>query len=162
MHFSVADSAWSRWAVRASYRLVWNEETAAQMPVAAQAALLKAGVARTDLKNHSYLGRHDRVAYAVAAGRYDAGALRDTVLKRYEAGAHLKVIGRFPVPHKVWIAWEGIDDGLFETLQQALLDMTGEETLNLLPATGFAPVADQAYDAVREDIRSAERFERKP
>ena len=63
-----------------------------------------------DLKSFRYLGQHDRVAYAVAAGKYDAGALSETVLNRYEMSSRRRVICKFPAPQKVWLARESIED----------------------------------------------------
>ncbi len=124
----------------------------------AQAELVKAGIGGIDLKRYRYLGRHDRVVYAVAAGNYDAGVLRDTVLRKYDIADQVRVIDSFPVPNKVWIAKEDIDDGLATALRTGLLEMRDGQALDLLGVSGFRPIDDRDYDAVRDGMRLTERF----
>lgn len=124
----------------------------------AQAELLKMGISGVDLGSYSYLGRHDRVVYAVAAGNYDAGVLRDTVLQKYDIAEQVRVIGSFPVPHKVWIARQDIDDDLATVLQTGLLEMKDRQITGFLGVTGFSALDDRDYDAVRAGIRLTEEF----
>jgi phosphonate transport system substrate-binding protein len=126
---------------------------------AAQAALVDVGVEAPDLASVAYLGRHDRVAYAVAAGVYDAGVLRYSAFEKYAVPKNLKVIGRFDVPHKVWLARAGLDQDLFALLQRNLLEMEGETDSLGLGVTGFARAEDREYDWIRERMEHAQGFE---
>lgn len=126
---------------------------------AAQAELLRAGIHAKDLKSFSYLGRHDRVAYAVAAGNYDAGVLRSGVLDDKEISGKLRVVGRFKVPRNVWVAREGLDADLFDTVQRALLGMGTNGTELTSEIDGFSPAEDGEYDGIRESMGFARTFE---
>lgn len=124
----------------------------------AQAELVKAGLDSADLKGYSYLGRHDRVAYVVAAGNYDAGALRESVLRKYDIAKQVRVIHSFPVPHKVWIAREDMEDELFDALRVGLLRERDRRALDILGISGFKPFDEREYDSVRTGIRISEQF----
>jgi len=124
----------------------------------AQVELLKVGLKDGDLKDFSYLGRHDRVAYGVAAGNYDAGVLREHVLRKYAISDQIRVIHRFPVPNKVWIAREGLDDELFETLSTGLLGIRDRQAMGILGISGFAAFDPRDYERVRTGIRMTQRF----
>ncbi len=129
---------------------------------AAQVELLRAGLTGKDLQGYSYLGRHDRVAYAVVAGNYDAGVLRADVLSEDGLASKLRVIGRFSVPGRVWVAREGLDDELVEMLREALIGAKGNPSAEGGEGHLFAPVDDSAYDELRESMRLAEVFEQHP
>lgn len=47
-----------------------------------QAELVKSGIFSSDLKSFNYLGRHDKVALAVAVGNYDAGVVKENTFKK--------------------------------------------------------------------------------
>lgn len=128
----------------------------------AQAQMLKAGIRGAALAGYTYLGRHDRVAYAVAAGQYDAGVVRSDVLARYPVPGRLRVIGRFAAPPKVWVATGELDDGLFASLQQALLEIDDADALAPLGVSGFARTDDEAYDGVRDQMLRVREFDQHP
>lgn len=128
----------------------------------AQAGVLEAGVGASDLQGYAHLGRHDRVAYAVAAGNYDAGALRGGVIDGIAVPQKARVIGCFEVPHKVWVVREGIDEALFLALQQTSLALGGDESLVPLQIKDFAPTDDGAYDGVRKSLQRARGVEQHP
>jgi phosphonate transport system substrate-binding protein len=57
----------------------------------AQKLLLDHGLHSHDLAGFAYLGRHDKVVASVAAGQFDAGAVKEnTYRKALEAGAKLR------------------------------------------------------------------------
>jgi phosphonate transport system substrate-binding protein len=61
-----------------------------------QAELVKAGVRSADLSRYDFLGRHDKVALAVAVGNYDAGVVKENTFKKYAESKGLKKIAQFP------------------------------------------------------------------
>lgn len=125
----------------------------------AQAELLKAGIGGHDLASYTYLGRHDRVAFAVSVGNYGAGVLRGSVYERYASQKNLRVIGQFSVPHKAWVAHSRIEADLFSGMQQALLEMRGDKALIELGIDGYTSSDDAEYEIVRQSIESAREFE---
>ena len=125
----------------------------------AQAELLKAGIGGKDLKSYTYLGRHDRVAFAVSVGNYVAGVLRGSVYERYASAKNLRIIGQFSVPHKTWVARSGVDTDLFSGLQQALLEMRGDKALMGFGIDGYVVSDGAEYEMVRQRLESAREFE---
>ena len=128
----------------------------------AQAMLVKAGIRAEDLAGYNYLGRHDRVVFAVAASNYDAGVVRESIYRKYRPTKKLKVIGQFEAPEKAWVVRMDLDDALFMVMQQTLLEIKDTTTLQALGQSGFVPVSDADYDIAREGMRVARYFEVPP
>ncbi len=123
-----------------------------------QAELVKAGVRSADLTKYVYLGRHDKVALAVAVGNYDAGVVKENTFKKYAESKGLKKIAQFPNVTKPWVVRAGFDDNLFAVLQQALLELKDKKTLKALKQDGFLVAEDSDYDFVRQGMRLSEAF----
>jgi phosphonate transport system substrate-binding protein len=123
-----------------------------------QAELVNVGIHAADLGGYAYLGRHDKVALAVAAGNYDAGVVKENTYKKYAASRGLKQIGRFPNVTKPWVVRAGIDDNLFGALQQALLDLKDKKILKNLKQDGFLVAEDEDYEFVRNAMRQSAQF----
>jgi phosphonate transport system substrate-binding protein len=124
-----------------------------------QAELVKAGIQAGDLARYEYLGRHDKVALAVAAGNYDAGVVKENTFKKYAASKGLKQIGRFPNVTKPWVVRAGFDDNLFGILQQALLDLKDKKILKNLKQDGFLAAEDGDYEFVRKGMQASAKFD---
>ena len=97
-----------------------------------QAELVKAGIRSADLSKYDFLGRHDKVALAVAVGNYDAGVVKENTFQKYVESKGLKKIAQFPNVTKPWAVRAGFDDNLFAILQQALLELKDKKTLKAL------------------------------
>jgi len=123
-----------------------------------QAELVKAGIYAGDLESYEYLGRHDKVALAVAAGNYDAGVVKENTYKKYAASKRLKEIGRFPNVTKPWVVRAGFDEKLFGILQQALWELKDKKILKNLKQDGFLPAADNDYEFVRQGMQRSKEF----
>jgi phosphonate transport system substrate-binding protein len=123
-----------------------------------QAELVKAGLRSADLAKYDYLGRHDKVALAVAVGNYDAGVVKENTFKKYAESKGLKKIAQFPNVTKPWAVRAGFDDSLFAILQQALLELKDKKTLKALKQDGFLVAEDSDYDFVRQGMRLSEEF----
>ena len=123
-----------------------------------QAELVKAGIQAGDLARYEYLGRHDKVALAVASGNYDAGVVKENTFKKYAASKGLKQIGRFPNVTKPWVVRAGFDDNLFRILQQALLDLKEKKILKNLKQDGFLVAEDNDYEFVRNGMQASAKF----
>ncbi len=125
----------------------------------AQAALLKAGIGAKDLAGYTYLGRHDKVAFAVAAGNYDAGATNENTFNKYSAEKGLRKLLEFPCVTKPWVAREGLPDEIFEALRDALLTLQDPAVLEHIVRDGLLPARDADYDEIRRAINEAGRFD---
>jgi phosphonate transport system substrate-binding protein len=128
----------------------------------AQAALVNAGVKAGDLSGYDYLGRHDKVAFAVSMGIYDAGASNENTYHKYSGDKRLRKIAEFPCVTKPWVAREGLDKATIDALQAVLLEFEEEAALKSIKRSGFFPAIDADYDLIREGIRLAGEFEYKP
>ena len=132
-----------------------NSTTGRYLP---QAAMVKAGIRGKDLASYEYLGRHDKVAYAVASGLYDAGAANEVTVRKYGYSKGLRPIYTLHSPSHAWIARPGLDKALLARLKTILLDIQGEE-LQLISRDGFLSAKDSDYDSLRNAMKTAEGFE---
>ncbi|MCP4042533.1 MAG: PhnD/SsuA/transferrin family substrate-binding protein, partial [Gammaproteobacteria bacterium] len=124
----------------------------------AQAALARAGVYSEDLAKYVYMGRHDKVAFAVATGAYDAGATNENTFHKYAASKGLRKIAEFPCVTKPWAARQGMDEMLFEALREILLELRDPKVLKAIKRDGLLPAQDRDYDLIREGMRLAREF----
>jgi len=127
-----------------------------------QADLVKAGVHAKDLASYAYLGRHDKVALAVAAGNYDAGVVKENTYKKYAASKGLKKIARFPNVTKPWVVRAGFDEKLFGMVQQSLWELQDKDVLKNLNQDGFLPAEDDDYEFVRQGMQRSKDFGNSP
>jgi len=127
-----------------------------------QRQLFQAGITREDLAGYDYLGRHDKVATAVLAGDFDAGAIKEKTFKEYRnKGVGLKEIARHSNVTKNWSARSGIDRKLLRALRNYLFLLDDEVILETYGGdlTGFVKGADKAYDIIREALEAGYRFD---
>ncbi|MFP6687465.1 MAG: PhnD/SsuA/transferrin family substrate-binding protein [Polyangiaceae bacterium] len=126
----------------------------------AQLEMMQAGLQLSDLSRHEYLGRHDKVVAAVALGTFDAGAAKESTVKKH-MGKPLRVLKRFDNVTKPWVASSVLEPAVNEALRGALLAITDKKLLKPLSksATGFSPPDDKLYDVIRDAIRESAKFE---
>ena len=124
-----------------------------------QLYLVQHGVRASDLAAYDYLGRHDVVGSAVAAGTYDAGALKeDTFHRVVKDGARLRALAVFPNVTKPWVARAGLPERLAGALRAALLELNDPTTLASLGADGFAEGNDEDFLTIRLAIEHNREF----
>lgn len=121
------------------------------------------GIRAGNLSRYEYLGRHDKVGTAVAAGDFDAGALNEKTFKKLvEAGENLRELVRFPNVTKPWIARSGLDEEIFEVLQASLLEIDDATALAGLKVDGFFSGSDADYNDIRVAIEDNAAFFSEP
>lgn len=123
-----------------------------------QAELVKAGVTAKNLYSFEYLGRHDKVVFAVASGRFDAGGTNANTFAKYAESKHLRELVRYPSPTHAWAARGKLDPAVVKALRKALLDMTDERLKELIDRNGFLPATDADYDGLRKVMNVAKGF----
>ena len=117
------------------------------------------GIRAGNLSRYEYLGRHDKVGTAVAAGDFDAGALNEKTFKKLlEAGENLRELVRFPNVTKPWIARSGLDAEVFGALQASLLEIEDADALAGLKIDGFLSGSDADYNDIRLAIEDNATF----
>lgn len=116
----------------------------------------------TDLAKFDYLDRHDAVGASVAAGRYDAGALKEGTFKKLRSkGVLLREIARFPNVTKPWVAKAGLDNEIMQTLSALLIASNESNALykNSFSKNGFLAGDDSDYDIIRQSMNDKRFFE---
>ena len=121
----------------------------------AQAMLLRAGIDSTELDDLAYLGRHDTVGMAVAAGQYAAGALKESTFNSLvEAGQPLRALVTFDNVTKPWVYHPSLAPDVVEALRHALLEMTSSG----VSKDGFLPALESDYDTIKVSMKEARAF----
>ena len=124
-----------------------------------QRYLLEHGIRASDLSSYAYVGRHDAVGQAVAAGKFDAGALKEGTFKRQVAkGVSLRAIARFPNVTKPWVARAGIEPRIYSALRKTLLEYHEPAGLKALGKDGFLEASDQDYASIRTAVQGSADF----
>jgi len=124
-----------------------------------QLYLTENGLKASDLASYDYLDRHDKVALAVADGKFAAGAVKEGTYKKMRAkGAPLKVLATFDNVTKPWIVRSGMDENVKDILQESLLNFDDQEALKRLKKDGFLPGSDEDYRPTRIAMQQNSRF----
>ena len=124
-----------------------------------QAAMVKSGLTAADFAEVVYLGRHDKVAYAVASGNYAAGAMNENTFEKYKDVKNLRSILSFACVTKPWVARKGLDAAIYDALQAVLLALKDPELLKPLNRAGLMPADDSDYDMIREAMLLTRQFD---
>lgn len=139
-------------------RFAFGEANSTTGRYLAQEALVRAGIRARDLAEYDFVGRHDKVAFAVAAGNYDAGAVNETTLDKYGQEKGLRQLASFISPTHAWAARAGLDPKLARHLRQALLAMQSD-ALEYIGRDGFLAASDGDFDRLRGSMRRAAAFD---
>ena len=124
-----------------------------------QLYLMNHGVIADDLAGYAYLGRHDKVGAAVAAGQYAAGALKESTFDKLVAkGVTIRAIATFPNVTKPWVAHSALPDHIVIALREALYAIDDPDVLKNLKKHGFIPGSDEDYQTTREAMLNNSRF----
>lgn len=125
----------------------------------AQSQLLDAGISSEDLHSFAYLGRHDLVGEAVGAGRFAAGALKESTYKKLVAkGVPIRVLMSFDNVTKPWLASSELDDNVLEAMRDVMLSSQNEEIVRRVAKNGFLESDDSDYDLIRDAIEQSRGF----
>ena len=124
-----------------------------------QAEFVKNNVYASDLKQYAYLGRHDKVALAVASGKYDGGVVKENTFEKYAEEKELKKIFTFPNVTKPWVVRAGLNEQIYSVLQDGMLKLKDKKILKSLKQHGFLPATDGDYDFVRKGMEVSEKFD---
>ena len=124
-----------------------------------QNLLMQHGVYQKDLSSMRYLGRHDAVAAAVAAGDFDAGALKEsTFKKKRKAGAPLRALAFVSNVTKPWVGREDLDAATIDALRASLLGLEDEAAFEALGKDGFVEGSAADYAPIREAMAINPKF----
>ncbi|MEH6647034.1 MAG: PhnD/SsuA/transferrin family substrate-binding protein [Sulfitobacter sp.] len=125
----------------------------------AQSHLLEAGISSKELSGYDYLGRHDRVGAAVGAGRFTAGALKEsTLLKLARAGVPIRALFEFENVTKPWLAAAGMNPEVLAAMRTVMLEIKDAELLGDIAEDGFLEGSDADYDIIRKAMKHSSAF----
>lgn len=127
-----------------------------------QAELVKAGIHAADLSGAKYLDRHDKVAAAVEVGDFDAGAVMMSSYEQANSKGTLRVIASFDNVTKPWVARAGLDPAVRAALLESLKSVHDAAVLKELKVSGFTSTSDEEYAFVREGMKIADGFDKRP
>ncbi len=129
----------------------------------AQLYLARHGIRADDLKSFEYLGHHDSVAYAVASGQFNAGALEGTTFQKLvNQGMPIRQLASFRNVTKPWVARPGLDPRVVAALRKGLLGIHDKAALAALRFDGFLLATDDNYAIIRSAIEENPLFFHKP
>nr|WP_320049967.1 PhnD/SsuA/transferrin family substrate-binding protein [uncultured Desulfuromonas sp.] len=129
--------------------------------------LVHAGVYSKDLAAWQFLKNHENVAYAVLAGFFDAGSVKQEILNQ-ACFDELRVLAPLPeVADHLFVAGPSVSKSEAEAFSRALqaLDTLGRhDVLQAIRNDVWAivPVEDREYDGLRDYQRAIIRFEAGP
>jgi phosphonate transport system substrate-binding protein len=138
-------------------KMAFGDPTSTTGRYLAQAELAKNGITAKDLESYEYLGRHDKVVFAVASGAYDAGATNERTFTKYANQLGLRDLAHFPSPTQAWVARDGLDSKITETVRATLLSLQGP-ALDYIDRNGFLLGNDTDYDELRSVMKDVHRF----
>ena len=154
-----ADSEMQTLADLQGHSFAFGDELSTIGRYLSQSHLLDAGISADDLERFEYLGRHDIVGEAVGAGKFTAGALKESTFKKLVAkGVPIRALFKFDNVTKPWIASSKMDPEIAAALSKVMLDPENLEMLRSVAKHGFLGGTDDDYDFVRQAIEHSLAF----
>lgn len=145
--------------------VAFGDQASTSSHFAPKYTMLREGVAPGEDYEENFTGAHDAVARNVEIGNAQVGGLSLPIFERLlERGTvdadRVVVIGHSAdIPQYPWVMRTDLTQDLQDNIRSAFLDLqpgteVGDAILGPFSADGFAPIADQDYDIIR-DIRAA-------
>lgn len=124
--------------------------------------LATAGLHLSDLAEYANFDYHDSVVKAILKGQYDAGAVRDSVARKYEKLGLSIMASSEPIPNGPLVAGPGTPYVMIEQIKKALLALDpsvpdSQRILNRLDEEfrgGFTEASDENYEGIRQKINA--------
>ncbi len=124
-----------------------------------QKFLMENGIKASNLSSYEYVGSHNDVGIAVARGKFNGGALKESSFKKLvKKGTGLRILATFPNITKPWIAKAGLKDELFTALRDSLLKLKDPAALKVLKKDGFLSATDADFSEIRSSIENNHLF----
>lgn len=158
-----ADSPLQSVADLRQHTFVFGAPNSTQGHLIPRLMLQEAGVTLDDLRAYSFSGSHTATANAVTSGRYEAGALQDTLAKELARRGLIRVLAYSDsYPASGIVAGPGVPEKTMTLIQQALLtlDPAGRDAATLYQwersemPLGFVLASDEDYETLRHIART--------
>jgi phosphonate transport system substrate-binding protein len=120
------------------------------------------GIHLEDLKEYANFDYHDSVVKAVLKGQFAAGAVRDSVARKYLKSGIETIAESEDIPTGPLVAGKGVSSSVVEAIKRALLELNpsdddGLKVLRRLDedlSNGFTEASDRDYENIRSQINS--------
>ncbi|AHD11654.1 PhnD/SsuA/transferrin family substrate-binding protein [Phaeobacter gallaeciensis] len=153
------DSAITELSDLAGLSFAFGDELSTIGRYLAQSHLLEAGIDSGDLHTYDYLGRHDLVGEAVGAGKFTAGALKESTYKKLIAkGVPIRVLASFDNVTKPWLASSTLPENVLLAMREIMLSSENEEIVRRVSKNGFLQGSDSDYDLIRDAMEQSQAF----
>ena len=124
--------------------------------------LANSGIHLNDLKGYANFDFHDSVVKAVLKGQYSAGAVRDSVARKYVKSGIETIAESEAIPTGPLVAGPGVSSSTVEAIKRALLELSpsddgGQKILKHLDEelrNGFTEASDRDYENIRSQINA--------
>lgn len=124
--------------------------------------LANSGIHLSDLNSYANFDYHDSVVKAILKGQYAAGAVRDSVAKKYMRLGIETIAESKSIPTGPLVAGPGTPSSVIENIKKALLalnpqDSNGQRILKRLDEdfkSGFTEAMDRDYGDIRAKINA--------
>lgn len=124
--------------------------------------LANSGIHLNDLKGYANFDYHDSVVKAVLKGQYSAGAVRDSVARKYVKSGIETIAESEAIPTGPLVAGPGVSSSTVEAIKRALLELSpsddgGQKILKRLDEelrNGFTEASDRDYENIRSQINA--------
>jgi phosphonate transport system substrate-binding protein len=111
------------------------------------------------LQSYNFLGRHDKVAQYVIMGKYDLGAVKNSVAQVYSK--YIKVVQKSAaLPDFLMVSSSKLDKDTSKKIQDALLSLENKDILKAFKssAVGFESAKDSDYNELRDVVKRVEEY----
>ena len=124
--------------------------------------LANAGIHLGDLEGYTNFDYHDSVVKAVLKGQYDAGAVRDSIVRKYSKLGIEAIASSDPIPTGPLVVGPGTPFAIIENIKKALVGLdpqnsNAQKVLKRLDddfKNGFTEASDGDYADIREKINA--------
>ena len=154
-----SDSSIQKLADLKGKRFAFGNESSTIGRYLSQWLLVQNGIRASDLADYKYLGRHDLVGTAIAAKKFDAGALKESTYNTLVAkGYNIRQIAMFENVTQPWIAAAHLPKKTIAEIRSSLLGITNASALKALKTGPFMKGSDMDYNPIREAISQNSKF----
>lgn len=149
------DSPLQRVEELAGKRLAFSDPYSTMGHLIPRLLLLQAGIAPYQTKEIKHIANHQNVILGVLAGRFDAGAVKESVFHRYEKRGLKALAWTPPVAPYLFVSRRGLPDTTVEALRAAFLQVRDDKYGQLIlravdpSLTGLVAGQDEDYDELR-------------
>lgn len=129
-----------------------------------RAIVVGGGMPMDKLGEYKFIGHYDNIARGVLNGDFEAGVVKDTTAIKFKSEGLRVIYSSPPLPPYNIVASSKMDPKMVERVRDAFLklDANKPEQKAIIQALdpsydGFAAVADQEYDVVRDLVKPFEK-----